>query len=130
MQQMSCVKESSPLKLDSFDWQIVEDGTPYNCVKLSPTDAEFDQVLKYPIAPPKPSGSEETFSYTRLGSENEMIVNCIQPGSKMDEIIFSAAKGYFPVLDIKHNKKFICIRLALKQESLGERVARALFKPC
>lgn len=110
--------------------EYAKNDVRWNCADIKQSDSEFDAKFKYPPKPDSFLNLKGAHSYVHMESNEQIIINCFQSPDDLDENVFSSAKGFFPVADVKNGIKFLCINADKQQMSFADRVARAFSGTC
>lgn len=125
MRQVKCGPEAQTQDATVFHMAYAKKGVRYNCAEIKKSDSEFDAKFEYPNKP----DSKGALSYAHMES-NEQIINCYQSSDEMDQVVFSPADGFFPVIDLKNGINYMCSQSNKQRQSLADRVARAFSSSC
>lgn len=99
------------------------------CAEISSSDPQFETKFQHPSKPDSVHNLVGQYSYAYMDGDRHT-VNCFESRNALDQLKYSAASGFFPVTHVNEDVKYLCISSGKLQQSLGDRVARALSMSC
>lgn len=127
--QLKCEKEASSVNPELFPLKYDENGEQWICSEIRSSDPQFDTKLQVPPKPDSVHNLVGQYSYVHVDGDQQ-IVNCFESRNAVDQLKYSAAMGFFPVVHVNEDVKYLCIHAHKLQQSLGDRLARSLSTSC
>lgn len=124
------MEEASSSNPDLFPLRYEENGILWICAEISSSDPQFDTNFEHPSKPDSTHNLVGQYSYVHMDGVDKQTINCFESRNGLDQLKYSAARGFFPVVHFNEGTKYLCIYADKLQQSLGERVARALSMSC